>query len=146
MPVFQQFPLGCAIRKRAFRVTMETLGCLALHRELQTKLPPLPVSRPDGAQAGCDTPSTHCRTFPGLLGKGLHGCGSRKRANRDLWPDHMGHRALVSCSVQAQSCPQLPAEEGSAEPAASCGHPGPGSAWVASARPSSPVLILPREL
>lgn len=41
MPMFWQFPLACAIRKRAFGVTVESLGSLALHRELQTKLPHL---------------------------------------------------------------------------------------------------------
>lgn len=42
-----------------------------------------PVSRPERAQGGCDTPSTHCRSLSGSLGKGLTSCVSGKRASRD---------------------------------------------------------------
>lgn len=49
---------------------MEFLGSLALHRMLQTELPP-PIPRPDGAQAGCDRPSTHCKIFSWLAWQGI---------------------------------------------------------------------------
>lgn len=40
-----------------------------------------PVSRPDRDQRGCNTPG---KSLSGSLRKGLNGCGSRKRAIRDL--------------------------------------------------------------
>lgn len=95
MPVFQQFP-PAVLSEKGHSGQQWSLWA-ARHCTGSCRLSSLPpISRPDGAQAGCDTPSTHYKIFPGSLGKGLHGCGSRRRANRDLWPDHMGQQALVS--------------------------------------------------
>lgn len=56
---------------------MGSRGSSALHGELQSKCH-RPVSRPDGAQGGRDTPSTLCKSLCGSLEKGLKGCGSEK--------------------------------------------------------------------
>lgn len=49
-----------------------------------------------------------------------------------------GTRLWCPCLLQPQSCPQLPAKEGSAEPATS---PGPCTARVASAHPQCHSLL-----
>lgn len=122
MPMFQQFPLGCAIRKRAFGVTVESLGSLALHRELQTKLPPLQFPGQMELRQDVIHHAPTARFFLARLG-------------RDYMVVAAGREPTETCGQTIWgtglcACPHLPAKEGSAEPAASCGDPRPGRAWV----------------
>lgn len=135
MPVFQQFPLGCSIRKRAFRVTVESLGSSALHRELQTKLPPLQFPGQMELRQDVIHQAPTARFFLARLGRDYMVVAAGREPTETCGQTIWGTRLWCPCSVQVQSCPQLPAKEGSAERAASCGDPSPGTAWVASAHP-----------
>lgn len=111
--MFQQFPLGCATRKRAFRVTMESLGSLALHRELQTKLP---FQFPDQMELRQDVihQAPTARFSLAHLGRDYMVVAAGREPTESCGQKTWGTRLWCPCSVQAQSSPQLPAKECSA--------------------------------
>lgn len=92
------------------------LGSSVPRRELQAKHTPT-ASRPDGAQGGCDAPSTPLQEhvwLPWEGTKGLQWWEGRQQRPVALPYGAPGSGLPALCNPRA--APQLPAEEGSAEP------------------------------
>lgn len=117
--MFYHLAFGCAIRNGVFGVTVGSLGSLVLCREPQAE-DTHPVSRPDGAHGGCGAVEHPLQEPFWLPWEGTKQLWQwREPAETDgraVW----GTRLWSPSSLQAQSCPQLPAKEGSAESATTC--------------------------
>lgn len=104
-------PPGCAIRKRAFRATMESLGSSALHRELQTKLPPLQFPGQMELRQDVIHQAPTTRFFLARLGRDYMvvaaGGEPTETCGQTIW----GSRLWCPCSVQTE-LPTAPCEGG----------------------------------
>lgn len=93
--------VACAIRKRAFGVTMESLGSLALHRELQTKLPHLQFPSQMELRQDVIHQAPTARFFLARLGRDYMVAAAGREPTETCGQTMWGTRLWCPCSVQA---------------------------------------------